>query len=318
MTDPRADGLGYLHALREVLKMPVCRLRSGSTLVEYIAAVLHFSSDEVSFQIVETPPMVYNWPFWCLDVHEDFEMLSVDKGKMMFFLFELLNCIKFSNLALSSTNALLIIDMMMDLNILREESETKARDIYLDDLKFNHFANELANHTKIMQNVNYINAHATSTIAGDLAEINAIKKVFKDTSGIKINATKSMIGHCLGAAGGLEAIASVKAITTGWLHPSINQFSPEPSVEFDTVANKKQQHEVNVESETAHFNHVCLQLFRILLDLVDTTPSWSFLHSSLEHLASVHLFPCIKAPSIQLVCISRGDQSCLGEICSSV
>ncbi|KAI5591898.1 hypothetical protein POPTR_004G131500v4 [Populus trichocarpa] len=96
------------------------------------------------------------------------------------------------------------------------------------------------------EEVNYINAHATSTIAGDLAEINAIKKVFKNTSGIKINATKSMIGHCLGAAGGLEAIASVKAITTGWLHPSINQFNPEPSVEFDTVANKKQQHEVNV------------------------------------------------------------------------
>ncbi|KAG5235201.1 3-oxoacyl-[acyl-carrier-protein] synthase [Salix suchowensis] len=96
------------------------------------------------------------------------------------------------------------------------------------------------------EEVNYINAHATSTLAGDLAEINAIKKVFKNTSEIKINATKSMIGHCLGASGGLEAIATVKAITTGWLHPSINQFNPEPSVEFDTVANKKQQHEVNV------------------------------------------------------------------------
>ncbi|KAG6407217.1 hypothetical protein SASPL_130202 [Salvia splendens] len=96
------------------------------------------------------------------------------------------------------------------------------------------------------EEVNYINAHATSTLVGDLAEINAIKKVFKDTSDIKINATKSMIGHCLGAAGGLEAIATVKAITTGWLHPSINQFNPEPSVEFDTVANQKKQHEVNV------------------------------------------------------------------------
>ncbi|XP_078447244.1 3-ketoacyl-acyl carrier protein synthase I [Wolffia australiana] len=96
------------------------------------------------------------------------------------------------------------------------------------------------------EEVNYINAHATSTLAGDLAEINAIKKVFKNKSEIKINATKSMIGHCLGAAGGLEAIATVKAITTGWLHPSINQFNPEPAVEFDTVANTKQQHEVNV------------------------------------------------------------------------
>ncbi|KAM0952483.1 putative beta-ketoacyl-[acyl-carrier-protein] synthase I [Dioscorea sansibarensis] len=96
------------------------------------------------------------------------------------------------------------------------------------------------------EEVNYINAHATSTLRGDLAEVNAIKQVFKNPSEIKINATKSMIGHCLGAAGGLEAIATVKAITTGWLHPSINQFNPEPAVEFDTVANVKQQHEVNV------------------------------------------------------------------------
>ncbi|CAA3026871.1 3-oxoacyl-[acyl-carrier- ] synthase I, chloroplastic [Olea europaea subsp. europaea] len=96
------------------------------------------------------------------------------------------------------------------------------------------------------EEVNYINAHATSTIVGDLAEVNAIKKVFKNTSEIKMNATKSMIGHCLGAAGGLEAIATVKAIMTGWLHPTINQFNPEPAVEFETVANKKQQHEVNV------------------------------------------------------------------------
>ncbi|RRT34316.1 hypothetical protein BHM03_00033472 [Ensete ventricosum] len=72
--------------------------------------------------------------------------------------------------------------------------------------------------------VNYINAHATSTVVGDLAEINAAKQVFKNPSEIKMNATKSMIGHCLGAAGGLEAIATLKAITTGWLHPSINQF----------------------------------------------------------------------------------------------
>ncbi|KAJ9565470.1 hypothetical protein OSB04_001436 [Centaurea solstitialis] len=96
------------------------------------------------------------------------------------------------------------------------------------------------------EEVNYINAHATSTLVGDLAEVNAVKKVFKNTAGIKMNATKSMIGHCLGAAGGLEAIATIKAIQTGWLHPSINQFNPEPAMEFDTVANVKQQHEINV------------------------------------------------------------------------
>ncbi|KAF5797077.1 putative beta-ketoacyl-[acyl-carrier-protein] synthase I [Helianthus annuus] len=74
------------------------------------------------------------------------------------------------------------------------------------------------------EEVNYINAHATSTLVGDLAEVNAVKKVFKSTDGIKMNSTKSMIGHCLGAAGGLEAIATVKAIQTGWLHPTLNQF----------------------------------------------------------------------------------------------
>ncbi|XP_023519108.1 3-oxoacyl-[acyl-carrier-protein] synthase I, chloroplastic-like [Cucurbita pepo subsp. pepo] len=97
-----------------------------------------------------------------------------------------------------------------------------------------------------LEEVNYINAHATSTVVGDLAEIKGIKKVFKNTSELKINATKSMIGHSFGAAGGLEAIATVKAIQRGWLHPSINQFNLEPSVDLDTVANVKQQHAVNV------------------------------------------------------------------------
>ncbi|TQD96441.1 hypothetical protein C1H46_017936 [Malus baccata] len=82
------------------------------------------------------------------------------------------------------------------------------------------------------EEVNYVNAHATSTLAGDLAEFNAIKK--------------SMIGHGLGASGGLEAIATIKAINTGWLHPTINQDDLEPAVTIDTVPNVKKQHEVNV------------------------------------------------------------------------
>ncbi|KAD3337766.1 hypothetical protein E3N88_33286 [Mikania micrantha] len=97
-----------------------------------------------------------------------------------------------------------------------------------------------------LEEVNYINAHATSTKAGDIAEIRALKNVFKNREGIKINATKSMIGHALGAAGGMEAIATIKAIQTGWVHPTINQFNLVPEVEFDTVANHKQQHEINV------------------------------------------------------------------------
>ncbi|KAI4304469.1 hypothetical protein MLD38_039973 [Melastoma candidum] len=106
--------------------------------------------------------------------------------------------------------------------------------------------NALQNAGVAPEEVNYINAHATSTPVGDLAEITAMKKVFKVTPEMRINATKSMLGHCLGAAGGMEAIATIKAIITGWLHPTINQINPEPSVEFNTVPNVKQQHEVNV------------------------------------------------------------------------
>lgn len=58
---------------------------------------------------------------------------------------------------------------------------------------------------------------------GDVAEVKAVKQVFSDWSHIKMNGTKSMIGHCLGAAGGLEAVATIQAIRTGWVHPTINQ-----------------------------------------------------------------------------------------------
>jgi 3-oxoacyl-[acyl-carrier-protein] synthase II len=93
--------------------------------------------------------------------------------------------------------------------------------------------------------VNYINAHATSTLVGDVAEVKAIKKVFTDTSHVKMNATKSLIGHCLGAAAGIEAVAVVKAIETGWLHPTLNQHNLIDEVAgIDTVPNEKKQLEV--------------------------------------------------------------------------
>jgi 3-oxoacyl-[acyl-carrier-protein] synthase II len=93
-----------------------------------------------------------------------------------------------------------------------------------------------------VKDVNYINAHATSTIVGDICEIRAIKKAFgSHTKNIKINATKSMIGHCLGAAGGMEAIATIKAIQTGMIHPTINLVNPvEELGDLDPVANKFQ------------------------------------------------------------------------------
>jgi 3-oxoacyl-[acyl-carrier-protein] synthase II len=98
------------------------------------------------------------------------------------------------------------------------------------------------------EQVNYINAHATSTIVGDMCEINAIRKVFgSHASKIKLNATKSMLGHCLGAAGGLEAIATIMAIRTGKLHPTINHDNPDPALgDFDVVPNVMKEHIVQV------------------------------------------------------------------------
>lgn len=86
--------------------------------------------------------------------------------------------------------------------------------------------------------VNYINAHATSTPAGDLCEVAGVRRVFSHPEKIMMNGTKSMIGHSLGAAGGMEAIATIKAIQTGFVHPTINLENPE-DVGFATSAVKE-------------------------------------------------------------------------------
>ncbi len=98
------------------------------------------------------------------------------------------------------------------------------------------------------EQINYINAHATATSVGDLCEIRGIRKVFgTQADKIKINATKSMTGHCLGAAGGIEAIATIKAIETGMLHPTINLQDPEPELgNIDIVPNHAKPHKVTV------------------------------------------------------------------------
>jgi 3-oxoacyl-[acyl-carrier-protein] synthase II len=98
------------------------------------------------------------------------------------------------------------------------------------------------------ERVNYVNAHATSTRMGDLCELEALRSVFGPlTKNIKLNATKSMIGHCLGAAGGLEAVATIMAIRTGRLHPTINLENPEPLLsEFDAVSESAQDHSIDV------------------------------------------------------------------------
>ena len=104
-----------------------------------------------------------------------------------------------------------------------------------------------------LSDINYINAHATSTIVGDMCEIRALKKVFQELmKDIKINATKSMIGHCLGAAGAMEAIATVQAIRTGMLHPTINLENPEEELEgIDTVSGKAKPHKIKAAMSTS-------------------------------------------------------------------
>lgn len=99
--------------------------------------------------------------------------------------------------------------------------------------------------------VNYINAHATSTPAGDVAELNAFKKVFPNTKNIAIGATKSMIGHSLGAAGALEAVATIKSIQRGIVPPTINLENPEDiSLEFN-VPTKATEYKIDVAMSTS-------------------------------------------------------------------
>ena len=92
----------------------------------------------------------------------------------------------------------------------------------------------LANAEINIDQVEYINAHGTSTPAGDIAETSAIKNQFKNhTDSLVVNSTKSMIGHLLGAAGGVEAIATILSIQHQTIHPTINIFNQDPACDLD-------------------------------------------------------------------------------------
>ncbi|MCK5848998.1 MAG: beta-ketoacyl-ACP synthase II [Caldisericia bacterium] len=97
-----------------------------------------------------------------------------------------------------------------------------------------------------LKDVDYINAHGTSTIANDVTETNAIKQLFKDHAyDIHIHSTKSMVGHMLGAAGGIEAVVMAKTLQTGIIHPTINLENPDPECDLDYTPNCAIQDEVN-------------------------------------------------------------------------
>jgi len=89
------------------------------------------------------------------------------------------------------------------------------------------------------EKIDYINAHGTSTPAGDLAETRAIKSVFGDSAyKIAVSSTKSMTGHALGAAGGMEAVFAILSIRDQVAPPTINYTTPDPECDLDYVPNE--------------------------------------------------------------------------------
>ena len=95
--------------------------------------------------------------------------------------------------------------------------------------------------------IDHVNAHATSTPEGDKAELQAIRTIFGDDAGrVAITANKSMLGHTLGAAGAIEAIASVLTIREGCIPPTINLAHPDPlAAGLDLTPNVAAQREVH-------------------------------------------------------------------------
>ena len=95
--------------------------------------------------------------------------------------------------------------------------------------------------------VEYINAHGTSTPLNDKIETLAIKRLFGDYAyRVPISATKSMVGHGLGAAGAIEALASIKTITDRVIHPTMNYEFPDPECDLDYVPNQARKQQVNI------------------------------------------------------------------------
>jgi 3-oxoacyl-[acyl-carrier-protein] synthase II len=87
--------------------------------------------------------------------------------------------------------------------------------------------------------VQYINAHGTSTPYNDKNETQAIKAVFgSHATALKVGSTKSMIGHLLGASGGIEAVITLHVLGSGKVPPTINQFDADPECDLDYIPNR--------------------------------------------------------------------------------
>ena len=97
------------------------------------------------------------------------------------------------------------------------------------------------------EEIDYINAHGTSTLLNDVSETKAIKAALGEHAfQVPISSTKSMIGHALAASGALESVACVKTLQTGIIHPTINYEYPDPECDLDYVPNVKRQADVRI------------------------------------------------------------------------
>ncbi|MDQ2873164.1 MAG: beta-ketoacyl-ACP synthase II [Candidatus Eremiobacteraeota bacterium] len=96
------------------------------------------------------------------------------------------------------------------------------------------------------KDVDYINAHGTSTPLGDVAESQAIERIFGPKARVAVSSTKSMHGHALGAAGGIEGIATVLAVKNDIMPPTINYENPDPECTLDYVPNVARKGTVNI------------------------------------------------------------------------
>lgn len=113
------------------------------------------------------------------------------------------------------------------------EGATRCMDLAIKDAKIK------------PKDIQYINAHGTSTPAGDIIEATAIQNLFSDNSNLVINSTKSMIGHLLGAAGGVEAIVTVLSIYNQKIHPTINIENQDPSCNLDFCKEGSRDHSIS-------------------------------------------------------------------------